>query len=298
MSTKVYELVTQRIINELEKGYIPWQKPWTGIAGGAVSHVTGKAYSMLNQWMLDLPGEYLSFNQIKTEKGTLMKGSKAKIIVFFKLYKVTDVDTAGVKRDRFIPLLRYYNVFHISQCEGIKAKYLPVLPSKCFNPIEEAERIAAEFSQRENVPIHHVQQDRAFYSPRTDSITLPAKSQFEDSAEYYSTLFHEITHASGHEKRLNRFSFDSVWRESKEDYSKEELIAEIGAATILATLNIETQSSFKNSTAYIQNWVKALKDDSRMIISAASKAEKAIAYILNSDVDAATDNNTEELESI
>ena len=283
MTIKIHEIVTERIIAEMEKGNLPWKRPWSMVSGGAISHVTGKSYSLLNQWLLSQEGEYLTYNQARGEGGNVIKGSKSELIVFFKPYKVSGTDTDGKKVDKTIPLLRYYNVFHIGQCEGIKPKYASVVLPKEFDPIEEAERVACEYSDREGIPIIHAQQNGAFYSPLYDRITLPLKNQFSDSAEYYSTLFHELAHSSGHQSRLNRFSVDSVWQESKDDYSKEELVAEITAATILATIGIETSSSFKNSAAYIQSWISALRNDKSLIISAAGKAEKAVVLIMHQD---------------
>lgn len=281
MSNKIYEIVTERIITEMEKGNLPWKRPWVMAGEGAISHVTGKPYSMLNQWLLSQQGEYLTFNQARTEGGRVIKGSKAEMIVFFKLYKVTDTGKDGKQIDKTIPLLRYYNVFHISRCEGIKPKVVPEVLPKIFDPIEEAERVACEYSSRESIPIIHAQQNRAYYTPLLDQVTLPIKNQFSNSAEYYSTLYHELAHSSGHQTRLNRFNSGCIWQESKDDYSKEELVAEITAATILATIGIESESSFSNNLAYIQSWISALRNDKSLIISAASKAEKAVALIMD-----------------
>jgi len=287
MSTKVYEIVTEKIIAEMEKGIIPWKKPWTGVSGGAYSHATGKPYSLLNQWMLQNAGEYLTFKQVQNEGGRIRKGSKAEMIFFFKPYTVTDTDKDGKQVEKIIPLLRYYNVFHISQCEGIKPRFSTSLPIRAFNPIEDAEKIASEFRDRESMPIQHILHDQAFYSPRTDSVTMPLQHQFFSVAEYYSTLFHELAHSTGSEKRLKRFDASSALTESKEDYSLEELVAEISSATILATLGIETPSSIRNSVAYIQNWIKVFQNDKKMIITASIKAEKAVALIVNPDQTAA-----------
>lgn len=297
MSNKIYEIVTERIIAEMEKGIIPWQRPWTGVRGGAYSHVTGKPYSMLNQWLLSHGGEYLTFNQVRTEGGNVIKGSRAEMIIFFKPYKVTDTDNNGKQIDKTIPLLRYYNVFPLSQIEGIKPKFVSEELPRAFDPIEEAEHIAYEYSKRENMPIIHAQQNKAYYSPLLDRVMLPTKSQFSDRSEYYSTLYHELAHSSGHQTRLNRFCVDSIWHESKEDYSKEELVAEITAATILATIGINTEKSFCNNVAYIQSWISALRNDKSLIISAASKAEKAVAYILNQEPDCSIESAGDELES-
>ena len=128
--------------------------------------------------------------------------------------------------------------------------------------------------------MEHQEGDRAFYRPSTDSITLPHMAQFSATAEYYSTAFHELTHSTGHAKRLNRL--DSTAYFGSEAYSKEELIAEIGASVLVNVAGLETAKSFHNSTAYIQNWLQVLKGDKRFIVSASGKAEKAVGLILGS----------------
>ena len=272
----VYQIVTDRMIEELEKGIVPWRRPWTGGKDGAYSRSTGRAYSLINQMMLKHTGEYLTYKQAQEAGGTVRKGEKSEIVVFFKPYPVTE-EVNGKEVTKTIPLLRYYNVFHISQCDGVEAKYKPE-EVKEFDPIEEAESIAREYLDREGIKFESVLSNRAFYRPSTDSVTLPLKTQFDHQAEYYSTLFHELTHSTGHEKRLNRLTKDAHF--GNEEYSKEELVAEIGAAVILNKLNIETPNSFKNSTAYIQSWLKALRNDQKMIVSAASRAEKAVTLIM------------------
>ena len=147
------------------------------------------------------------------------------------------------------------------------------------DPIAAAESILSEYSARSGCRILNEPQDRAYYSPSSDEIHLPLREQFPKVEEYYSTAFHEAIHSTGHEKRLNRLSKTACF--GSEDYSKEELVAEIGAATAMHELGIETRGSFRNSTAYIQNWLSALRNDSRLIVSAASKAEKAVRLFLN-----------------
>ena len=137
-------------------------------------------------------------------------------------------------------------------------------------------------SSREGVKLIHEEGDRAFYRPSTDSITVPHMRQFSATAEYYSTLFHEMTHSTGHKSRLDRL--DHVAAFGSEDYSKEELIAEIGAATLVNHARLETPDSFRNNAAYIQNWLSVLQNDKRFIVSAAGKAEKAVNMILGEAV--------------
>jgi len=269
----LYQEVTNRIMEQLENGIIPWEKPWIN-AGNAVSHATGKPYSLLNQMLLGRPGEYVTFNQCQQEGGKVRKGEKSSMVVFWKWIEEKDPDTEEVKQ---IPFLRYFNVFHIDQCEGLTAKHTQELPNTVAAD-RAAEAIIAGYIQKSGVRLHHEQGDRAFYRPATDSITLPLLAQFKQVAEYYSTAFHEMVHSTGHKTRLDRLEKTAFF--GSEAYSKEELIAEIGAATLVNHAGLETSRSFRNSTAYVQNWLQMLKNDKRFIVSAAGKAEKAVNLIL------------------
>jgi antirestriction protein ArdC len=131
------------------------------------------------------------------------------------------------------------------------------------------------------VPIIHEKGNRAFYRPSEDAIHLPLMEQFSKQAEYYSVAFHESVHSTGHKSRLNRFEDEKSAAFGSEVYSKEELVAELGAATLVNFLGLETEKSFRNSAAYIQNWLKVLKDDPKFIVSASARAEKAVDMILD-----------------
>lgn len=270
----IYKEVTDRIMAQLENGVIPWQKPWIA-CGKAVSHVTGHSYSLLNQMLLGKPGEYLTFAQCQKEGGKIRKGEKSQMVVFWKFIEQEDEETHEKKQ---VPFLRYYNVFHIDQCEGLAAKYDKPLPNTA-NADEAAERMIAAYVQQSGVRIVNQEGDRAFYRPSSDTVVLPLLAQFAETAEYYSTAFHELTHSTGHASRLNRLDKTAFF--GSEAYSKEELIAEIGASALVNHAGLETASSFRNSAAYIQNWLKVLSDDKRFIVSAAGKAEKAVNLILN-----------------
>lgn len=270
----IYKEVTGRIMAQLENGIIPWQKPWIS-SGNAISHVTGNSYSLLNQMLLGRPGEYVTFAQCQKEGGKVKKGEKSSMVVFWKFIEQENPET---KEKKQVPFLRYFNVFHIDQCEGLKAKHQKALPNTA-NAHDAADAIIHDYCERSGVKLKHQEGDRAFYSPSSDSITLPLLAQFAETAEYYSTAFHELTHSTGHVSRLNRLEKTAFF--GTEAYSKEELIAEIGAAALVNAAGLETSGSFRNSAAYIQNWLKVLSDDKRFIVSAAGKAEKAVNLILN-----------------
>lgn len=269
----LFKIITDRMVAEMEQGIIPWQKPWMA-AGAAISHTTGKPYSLLNQMLLGRAGEYLTYKQVQQEGGYVKRGEKAHMVVFWKWMAVKDEDTDEEKE---IPLLRYYNVFHLDQCEGLKPKHTKPLPQG-VEPNAAAQAIIDGYIAREGVTLEHQEGDRAFYRPSTDSITLPLLAQFAETAEYYGTAFHEMVHSTGHAKRLNRLDATAFF--GSDAYSKEELIAEIGAAALVNRAGLETAKSFRNSAAYVQSWLQALKNDKRFIVSAAGKAEKAVALIM------------------
>ena len=271
----IYSEITNRIINEMEGGVIPWQKPWVA-SGGCVSYATGKTYSLLNQMLLGAPGEYATFKQIRQAGGYVRKGEKAHMVVFWKWLEKEDEETGEMKS---IPFLRYYNVFHISQCEGLKARHTAPLP-KTASASLKAETIIGDYLRVSGVRMNHQEGDRAFYRPSDDTITLPVLAQFKETAEYYSTAFHELIHSTGHISRLNRLEKTAFF--GSEAYGKEELIAEIGASALVNVAGLETPDSFKNNASYIQNWLSVLRNDKRFIVSASGKAEKAVALILGS----------------
>ena len=278
--TNVYEMVTERIIAELEKGVIPWEKPWTGVRSGAYNRVSKRPYSLLNQMLLKHTGEYATYKQWQDLGGQVKKGEKSEIVVFWKIFEAeeTNKDT-GEKETKKIPLLRYYNVFHISQVEGVE----PLAPEQLndeVEPIEEAGKIITDYITREHIEFTECRSNEAYYSPSQDAVVVPMKEQYKVINEYYSTTFHELTHSTGHKNRLNRLETGAVAAFGSETYSKEELVAEIGSASLMNLLGIETVKTFRNSAAYIQSWLQVLRNDNKFIVSASSKAEKAVNYIL------------------
>ena len=280
MSINVYELVTNRIIEQLENNIVPWEKPWSSTLDSAFNRVSKKPYSILNQMLLKYDGEYASFKQWKDLGGHIRKGEKSEIVVFWKMYPIKEKQDDGTEIIKTIPLLKYINVFHISQVDGVEPLKQKVTHD--IEPIEKAEKLLNDYWNRENITIEHVKGDKAFYSPMFDKIQLPLFEQFKQSEEYYSTAFHESVHSTMKTSRCNRQEDrkGKVVSFGSEEYSKEELVAEVGSAQLMNIVGIETTKSFRNSTAYIQSWLKVLRNDNKFIVSASSKAEKAVNYIL------------------
>lgn len=283
MNKKICEMVAQRVLEELEKGVAPWNQPWFG-SDRFVSHINGKHYSLLNCMLLGRPGEYATFNQISKEGGKVKKGAKSKIVVYWNPVKKEEVGDDGEKKVKMYFILKYYRVFNLNDCEGMKKKYLNDDDTKFIHEeVKSAEDIVKGYCDA-NPTLKIVRDEksgRAYYRPSEDLIQVPMMEQFKDVEEFYSTLFHEMTHSTGHWSRLGRFKESGcVAAFGGEDYGKEELIAELGAAALCGKCGIETRDSFRNSAAYLKGWTEAIKGNPELIVAAAGKADKAVEFIL------------------
>lgn len=287
MNKKICEMVADRVLAELEKGAVPWKKPWFG-SDRFVSHTTGKRYSLLNSILLEKPGEYATFKQVQAEGGKVKKGAKSKFVVFWQMVKKEEEDENGEKKVKTVPVLRYYNVFNLNDCEGVKKKYLTEDDTRFVHDVvKDAEDVIAGYcAANPTLKIERTEvSGRAFYRPCDDLIVVPMKEQFKKIEEFYSTLFHEMTHSTGHWSRLGRFKENGVTAAfGGEDYGKEELVAELGAAALCGKCGVESDDSFRNSAAYLDGWTKAIKGDPTLIVAAAGKADKAVEFILGEAV--------------
>lgn len=280
----IYGIVTEKILKALEEGTVPWQKPWIG-SGRAINYISRKPYKGINTLLLDQPGEYLTFKQCESLGGKVKKGEKAQMIVFFTFSEHKEKDANGEDKITKFPVLKYYNVFHITQCEGIGSKLEP--PSPNANPLADGETIIDGYVSRSGVKFEPTKgSDRAFYRPAEDRVVVPDITQYKMTEEYYSTVFHEMTHSTGHSSRLKRFGEknDGVAAFGDEVYSKEELIAEIGSSMLMSIAGIERPETFQNSASYLQSWLNVLKGDKRLIVTAANAAQKAVDHILGKSI--------------
>lgn len=281
----VYEIVTQKIIERIESAIkngkkLTWLKGWNGYAPR--NYITQRPYRGINLWLLPDGGEYITWAQLcdihkKNPEIKLKKGCKKHLIVYWNIVeKIEEVDGEEVKK--MVPLLRYYYVYHISDVEGLESK----IQKFEHNPIEEAEKVIRNYCIRTNLDFQEVEgSDKAYYSPREHKVRVPSKNQFKHLEEYYSTVFHELGHASG--KILGRFKEDDVVSMfNRESYSREELVAEFTAAMVCSSLGIETKETVENNQAYLQGWLSAIKNaDSTFLVRAAAAAQKASDLILN-----------------
>lgn len=270
---KIYEMINNRITRLLEKGEIPWRKPW--VSGEPVNFITKKPYRGINPFILISSGfscpYWVSFKQVKGRGGRIKKGEKGFPIVFWKWIEIEEPSSdLGNKR---VPFLRYYTVFNLEQTEGIE---IPKPQTRDFHPITKAEKLIHNMP---NAPTIEQSEPRAYYRPSDDVVNMPKANLFQSDEEYYSTLFHELTHSTGHKSRLDRDEISKVNLFGSHDYSKEELVAEIGSAFLCGHCGIEP-SVIENQAAYIQNWLKKLHSNKKWLVYAAAKAQKAADFIL------------------
>lgn len=284
---KIYQLVTDKMIEALENGVVPWRKPWNAQIGPPHNYASKKPYRGVNVFVLGITAlvnkysgnAWMTFNQIKKSGGRVRKGEHGTQVVFWKWIEKQETveDSQGERNEvKRFPMLRYYLVFNQDQIDGID------FPKVDRNPdddvIGNAEKIWNEWTGRPSLTHGG---GRAYYSPTDDEIVLPVFEAFDGADEYHSTKFHEMVHATGHKDRLNRLDVPSFFGDH--EYSKEELVAEMGAAFLCAMTGIE--STFDNSAAYIANWLKKLQDDRKLVVLASAQAQKAVDTILGVSFD-------------
>lgn len=307
----IYAAVTARMMSALKEAIeakergekstlAPWAKPWVG-AANAPRSIHGRPYRGMNAILLALSGyadpRWATFNQTRKLKGKVKEGEKSTMVILWKMLKFKDADAEdGYK---LIPSLRYFRVFNIEQTtlveDGhVKAWETPELPGD-FDPMAEAEAVWSDWDERGDAPELSHGGTRACYAPLEDHVTMPERDRFKSAEGYYSTLWHEGAHATGHPSRLDRIKLADF--SSKPNYSREELVAEMSAAFICAHVGIE--GTFNNSAAYLKSWLNALEDDPKMIVWAAGRAQKAADRILGIDpTPTETDTNTETTEAV
>ena len=272
----IFQTVTDSIIKQLELGTIPWQQPWTA-AGAPKNLVSGKPYRGINIMLLSNLGYeqniFLTFNQVKSLGGTVRKGEKSHLVVFWKQIEVDDKENPGQRITR--PFLRYYLVFNISQCNLPNDKVPEFVPDE-YNPIWACEDILHEMHNRPRI---RDTDHEAYYVPTEDCINVPNMKHFKDAESYYAVLFHELIHSTGHKDRLNRKEVVENPKYGSEAYSIEELTAEIGACFLCSFAGIPVKH-VENHAAYIASWLKVLKNDKKFIVFASTQAQKAVDYIL------------------
>lgn len=279
-----HELIADKIIESLESNNIPWKKPWTSLSPKNLH--SQKEYRGINHILLSMVATkypfFLTFKQAKELGGSVLKGSKSVPVFFYSTikkmdenYKNEDESELSVKSFWF---MKQYSVFTLEQIDGIDFSQ-HIDPVIDFKPVMAAENLANAFLCDQLIQVRGAQ--RAAYSPLLDQIVMPDKNQFHSVDAYYSTIFHEMIHSTGHEKRLKRAGFDGEYhRFGSKGYAFEELVAEFGAAMLASYCGVDTSLQDGQNAAYINSWLKVIKEDPTICYKAASKAQAAVDFIL------------------
>lgn len=295
----VYQQVTDRIVAGLQQKGLSWFRPWNAgqMSELPINNATGTAYKGLNVLFLSIEqmdkgydhAEWLTYKQCAAKGGQVRKGEKGTPVVFWSIKfraiddngevkyfsKMSDIPEGWKFQKTFMP--RVWNVFNIDQCDDIEPRRERVEPAETFTPIEAAERVYSEQYPKDKRPTLRHGGGSAFYSPMKHHVQMPKPETFVTNDDYYKTLFHELVHSTGHDTILKRL--DKVAAFGSESYSKEELIAEIGAQFLVGLTGIQPKDDEQNSQAYINGWIKKLNDQPKMALSAATQAMKAVDFI-------------------
>lgn len=265
MANSTYDLITNRIISELNSGRIPWKKPWAGCE--AQNYFRRIPYRGINRILLP-GGEYMTEKELKYRKGSKIKeGANPHWVAYYRTYERDDPNNPGMKEKVF--MLRHYQVYSLDDIEGVVSR----IPERENNAIEAAEEILKNFK---NCPkIIHKDKNKAFYNASKDIINIPEMKNFESSEAYYSTLFKLLIHSTGHESRLKRMKEI----ENIEEYSKEELVGQFGQQILCGMTGID--NVVENPTAeYLQGWVDVFSKDDRVAIQAACRSQSVVDWLL------------------
>ena len=273
--------ITADLIAEIEKGSMKWERMWT--AHWPKNIGSGKLYTGFNAMYLQALSNqrkysypfFITYKQAQQMGGTVKKGERSTLIVFWKIWKESDESKADFGKTKFYPF--YWNVFNIDQCEGIEFDIPEPLKVNNHGPIKAAQQVIDNYKDRPKIV--NKENERAYYSPMNDLINMPDKTRFNTSQSFYQVLFHEAVHSTGHHSRLNRLKTNICSPFGSTEYSKEELVAELGSSYLCFHAGI-LEDTFKNSAAYLQGWVREFKDKPEMLYSAGNHAMKAVQHIL------------------
>ncbi|WP_161492708.1 MULTISPECIES: ArdC family protein [Spirosoma] len=295
--------VTERIIKSLEHGVVPWHQPW-GFIEPAQNHFTGHKYRGINQLLMLITNYetpyFATIRQINEAGGRVKKGAKSSAVYFHDcIYKDAKTGArlneeeararlkAGDKNVSKYPYIRLFPVFNMQDVEGCPVK--PV--SHKGNSENQEIAVCADFVTGLNLGeklLNSPTSGQAYYSKSKDRILMPELSRFESSEHYYATLYHELTHFTGHASRLNRATLTDALKFGDTNYSKEELVAELGACFLCNRHGINTASVEDNAASYIQGWLTKLRKDKRFVWDAASEAQAAFTFLMDCSEQAVT----------
>lgn len=300
MSTKdIMKRVTDLVVEALDNDVCPWIKPWDGVGSAPYNFESKHEYKGSNVWMLNAVqlsrgykhNAWVTFNGAKKCGGFVKKGEKSVPVVYWNFVK-KEVEQDGEMVEKTIPFLKYFSVWNVEQC-GIEVE-TEELPQSSTLP--SAEKVISDYvSREEGLTFDEIEGDRACYIPSRDAIIVPTMAQaikkaldvgqteVDGQQHHYSTCFHEMVHSTGHKSRLAREGIVAINGFGTHEYSKEELVAEMGSAVLCTKLGLSSERVMENTKAYCKGWAKKLKSEPSWIVWAGSRSEKAVNYILDDE---------------
>ncbi len=268
--------MTVRIITQLEKGVVPWRRTWHRVRLGApCNHFSGHIYTGINRFLLDghdVP-RFATFKQISDAGHRIRKGAKSLPVYFWKmLFFDADGKRVDTRREaeKVVPFVSEYRVFNVLDIEGFTADMFKDEQNETPARIGDCEAVLTANP-------HELRPGEPAYNPVLDVVKMPAMTDFQSREHYYLTYFHELSHWTGHPTRLNRIEPAKF---GDEKYSREELVAEMSACFLCAHCGIVMEELVENSAAYLQSWISALHGDARLLMTAASTAQRAADYLI------------------
>lgn len=274
----IYDAVTNAVLKALESGVIPWRKPWDPCHALPANAVTNRPYRGVNVLLLGMAPykdhRWLTVKQANELGGTVRKGERGSMAIFWKLWETEPEETDDAVRK--VPILRYYTLFNVEQCDGLDLAEPYQSP-----PLDDVERCARAQLLVDGMPDPPTITERghsAWYKPAEDLVQVPKREAFRSLDHYFATLFHELGHATGHERRLNRKGVQGPIQFGSEDYSQEELVAELTSAFCCATVGLNN-SLIGDAASYVSGWLRVLRDDPKAVVIAAAQAQKAADLI-------------------
>lgn len=284
-NARTYETITTRLIELIEQtGHLPWERPWDTSGADAPVSVHGHVYRGVNRLILGLVAQvvgyednrWITYRQARKLGGYVRKGERGTTVILWKPITkkgTADPETGEETRDGFL-LARTYTVFNVEQTSEVVLPPPPERPRHEWDPAERAEEVVEAMPMRPEIRHTGI---AAYYDPSSDRVTMPDRDRFAVADGYYGALFHELAHATGHASRLDRFKRDGF---AGGGYSQEELTAELAAAFILGAVGLDTPERDQEHAAYLAGWLRVLRAEPRMIVTAAARASKAADWIL------------------
>jgi antirestriction protein ArdC len=275
----VYQIVTDKIVEALEGGRIPWKKPWNAQYGAPRNYTTGRAYTGVNAFLLHIACDgvplFLTFKQAKAIGGSIRAGAKGFPVIYYNT--VAKKSATEGSEDEKVSFLKYYTVFNVADVVGVEITLPEVAAPAAVGTVERAEQLVNDWADKPKIMYAG---GEAYYMLALDYVRLPLRESFASKEGFYATLFHELVHSTGHSRRLDRPDLVGSLKFGSEGYAREELTAEMGAAFLCAHVGLDPSVTLTNSVGYIQSWLTRLRNDKQLVVKAAAKAQRAAEMII------------------